>query len=185
MIKESIASAEDRMQKAMGALRRDFSSIRTGRATPALLDRVSVEYYGTDTPLNQLASVSAPEARMLVVQPYDRSTIPAVEKALMKSDLGVTPSNDGQVIRLSIPPLTEERRKQLVKTVHSMVEDAKVSVRNIRRDAVHAIHKFVTDKEVSEDEAKRAESRIDELAKKYTDEAAQIGKEKEHEVMEV
>ncbi|HRA47855.1 MAG TPA: ribosome-recycling factor, partial [Thermomicrobiales bacterium] len=117
MMKESIASAEDRMQKAMVALRRDFASIRTGRATPALLDRVMVEYYGTDTHLNQIAGISAPEARMLVIQPYDRGAIPAIEKALMKSDLGITPSNDGQLIRLNIPPLTEDRRKQLVKTV--------------------------------------------------------------------
>jgi len=185
MIKDSIATAEDRMQKAMHALRRDFSSVRTGRAAPALLDRVTVEYYGTDTPLNQLAGVSAPEARMLVVQPYDRGSIPAIEKALMRSDLGLTPSNDGQLIRLSIPPLTEERRKQLVKTVHAMVEEAKVSVRNIRRDAVHAIHKLLTDKQISEDDERRGTQQIDDLAKRFTDEAAQIGKDKEREVMEV
>ena len=185
MIKDSIATAEDRIQKAMHALRRDFSSVRTGRAAPALLDRVTVEYYGTDTPLNQLAGVSAPEARMLVVQPYDRGSIPAIEKALMRSDLGLTPSNDGQLIRLSIPPLTEERRKQLVKTVHAMVEEAKVSVRNIRRDAVHAIHKLLTDKQISEDDERRGTQQIDDLAKRFTDEAAQIGKDKEREVMEV
>jgi ribosome recycling factor len=185
MIKDSIATAEDRMQKAMHALRRDFSSVRTGRAAPALLDRVTVEYYGTDTPLNQLAGVSAPEARMLIIQPYDRGSIPAIEKALMRSDLGLTPSNDGQLIRLSIPPLTEERRKQLVKTVHTMVEEAKVSVRNIRRDAVHAIHKLLTDKQISEDDERRGTQQIDDLAKRFTDEAAQIGKDKEREVMEV
>ena len=185
MIKESISIAEERMTKAMQALRRDFSTIRTGRASPALLDRVTVEYYGTDTPLNQLASVSAPEARMLVVQPYDRSTIAVIEKAILKSDLGLTPSNDGQLIRLNIPSLTEDRRKQLVKTVHSMVEEAKVSVRNVRRDAVQAIHKLVTDKQISEDEERRAATQIDELAKRFTDEAQAIGKEKEHEVLEV
>jgi ribosome recycling factor len=185
MIKDSIATAEDRMQKAMHALRRDFSSVRTGRAAPALLDRVTVEYYGTDTPLNQLAGVSAPEARMLIIQPYDRGSIPAIEKALMRSDLGLTPTNDGQLIRLSIPPLTEERRKQLVKTVHTMVEEAKVSVRNIRRDAVHAIHKLLTDKQISEDDERRGTQQIDDLAKRFTDEAAQIGKDKEREVMEV
>ena len=172
MIKDAISSAEDRMQKAMSALRRDFGSIRTGRAAPALLDRVTVEYYGTET-------------RMLVVQPYDRGAIPAIEKALMKSDLGVTPSNDGQIIRLTIPPLTEERRKQLVKTVHTMVEESKVAVRNVRRDAVHQVHKLLTDKEISEDEERRATSQIDDLAKKYTEEASAIGREKEHEVMEV
>jgi ribosome recycling factor len=126
MMKDAIAHAEERMKKAMEALRRDLSTIRTGRASPALLDRVHVEYYGTDTPLNQVAGVSAPEARMLMIQPWDRGTIPAIEKAIQKSDLGLTPSNDGQVIRLSIPPLTEERRKQLVKTVHGMVEESKV-----------------------------------------------------------
>lgn len=185
MIKDSIASAEDKMSKAMHALRRDFSTIRTGRAAPALLDRVTVEYYGTETPLNQLAGVSAPEARMLVIQPYDRGSIAAIEKALLKSDLGLMPSNDGQLIRLSIPSLTEERRKQLVKTVHTMVEDAKVSVRNIRRDTVHAVHKLATDKQISEDEERRANTQIDDLAKHYTDEASAIGKDKEHEVMEV
>ena len=185
MIKDSIASAEDRMKKAMDALRRDLATIRTGRAAPALLDRVHVEYYGTDTPLNQVAGVSAPEARMLMIQPWDRGTIPAIEKAILKSDLGLTPNNDGQVIRLNIPQLTEERRKQLVKTVHTMVEDGKVAVRNIRRDAVHSVHKLLQDKQISEDEERRANTQIDDLSKHYTDEASAIGKEKEHEVMEV
>lgn len=185
MIKDVITSAEDRMGKAMDALRRDLGTIRTGRATPALLDRVTVEYYGTETPLNQVAGVSAPEARMLMVQPWDRGTIPAIEKAIMRSDLGLNPSNDGQVIRLSIPPLTEDRRKQLVKTVHTMIEEAKVSVRNVRRDAVHAVHKLLTDKQISEDEERRANGQIDDLAKRFTDEASAIGKDKEHEVMEV
>ena len=185
MIKDAIKSAEDRMGKAMDALRRDLGTIRTGRAAPALLDRVTVEYYGTETPLNQVAGVSAPEARMLMIQPWDRGTIPAIEKAIMKADLGLNPSNDGQVIRLSIPPLTEERRKQLVKNVHSMVEEAKVSVRNVRRDAVHAVHKLLTDKEISEDDERRANSQIDDLAKRFTDEASAIGKDKEREVLEV
>lgn len=185
MIKDELSSAEDRMKKAMDALRRDFSSIRTGRAAPALLDRVMVEYYGTDTPLNQIAGVSAPEARMLMIQPYDRGSIPAIEKALMRSDLGVTPSNDGQVIRLNIPALTEDRRKQLVKTVHTMVEEAKISVRNIRRDAVQSVHKLTVDKQISEDDERRANTQIDDLSKRFTDEAAAIGKDKEHEVMEV
>jgi ribosome recycling factor len=185
VIKDEIQSAEDRMKKAMDALRRDFATIRTGRATPALLDRVVVEYYGTETPLNQIAGVSAPEARMLMISPYDRGSIGAIEKALMRSDLGVTPSNDGQVIRLNMPPLTEDRRKQLVKTVHGMVEEAKVSVRNIRRDAVQSIHKLATDKQISEDDERRGNTQIDELSKRFTDEAAAIGKDKEHEVMEV
>jgi ribosome recycling factor len=185
MIKDTIASGEERMKKAMDALRRDLATIRTGRATPALLDRVTVEYYGTDTPLNQVAGISAPEARMLMIQPWDRGSIPAIEKALMKSDLGLTPSNDGQVIRLSIPPLTEERRKQLVKTVHQMVEESKVAVRNVRRDALHQVHKLLQEKQISEDEERRADGQLDDLARKYTEEAANIGKQKEHEVMEV
>jgi ribosome recycling factor len=184
MMKDAIAHAEERMKKAMEALRRDLSTIRTGRASPALLDRLHVEYYGADTPLNQVAGVSAPEARMLMIQPWDRGTIPAIEKAIQKSDLGLTPSNDGQVIRLSIPPLTEERRKQLVKTVHTMIEESKVSVRNVRRDAVHSIHKLMTDKQISEDEERRGTAQVDDLARHYTDQAAAIGKEKEREVME-
>ena len=185
MIKDTIKSAEDRMGKAMDALRRDLGTIRTGRATPALLDRVTVEAYGTETLLNQVAGVSAPEARMLMIQPWDRSTIPAIEKAIQRSDLGLNPSNDGQVIRLSIPPLTEERRKQLVKTVHSMVEESKVSVRNVRRDALHEVHKLLADKQISEDDERRANTQIDDIAKRFTDEASSIGKDKEHEVMEV
>lgn len=185
MMKDIVANAEERMKKAMDALRRDFASVRTGRASPALLDRVTVEYYGTETPLNQVAGVSAPEARLLMVQPWDRGTIPAIEKAIQRSDLGLTPSNDGQVIRLSIPPLTEERRKQLVRTVHSMAEESKVAVRNIRRDALHSIHKLATEKQISEDEEHRGIAQIDDLAKHYTDEASSIGKVKEREVMEV
>jgi ribosome recycling factor len=185
MIKDTIANAEERMKKAMDALQRDLATIRTGRAAPALLDRVTVEYYGTETPLNQVAGISAPEARLLMIQPWDRGSIPAIEKAILKSDLGLTPNSDGQVVRLSIPQLTEERRKQLVKTVHHMVEESKVSVRNVRRDAMHAVHKLLQEKQISEDEERRADGQLDDLAKKYTEEAATIGKHKEHEVMEV
>ena len=185
MIKETLADAEERMDKAMEALRRDLSTIRTGRAAPALLDRIIVEYYGTPTALNQLAGVSAPEARLLVVQPWDRSTMGLIEKAILKSDLGLTPSNDGQMIRIQIPPLTEERRKQLVKVVHGQTEEAKVAVRNVRRDANTHIHKMLTEKSISEDEERRATHQLDEIAKRFTDEADRIGKAKEHEVMEV
>jgi ribosome recycling factor len=185
MIKDTIANAEERMKKAMDALQRDLATIRTGRAAPALLDRVTVEYYGTETPLNQVAGISAPEARLLMIQPWDRGSIPAIEKAILKSDLGLTPNSDGQVVRLSIPQLTEERRKQLVKTVHHMVEESKVSVRNVRRDAMHAVHKLLQEKQISEDEERRADGQLDDLAKKYTEEAATIGKHKEHEVMDV
>jgi ribosome recycling factor len=185
MIADTMTDAEQRMTKALDALRRDLNTIRTGRASPSLLDRIQVEYYGTNTPLNQLAGISVPEPRLLVVQPWDRGSIGAIEKAIQKSELGLNPSNDGQVIRLAIPALTEERRKQLVKTVHQFTEDAKVAVRNIRRDAMDHVRKSLTAKEISEDDERRAEHQVDELTKKFTDEAEKIGKAKEHEVMEV
>jgi ribosome recycling factor len=185
MIADTMTDAEQRMAKAMEALRRDLNTIRTGRASPSLLDRVQVEYYGTNTPLNQLAGISVPEPRMLVVQPWDRGSIGAIEKAIQRSELGVNPSSDGQVIRLAIPALTEERRKQLVKTVHQFTEESKVAVRNIRRDAMDHVRKLLADKQISEDDERRAEHQVDDLTKKFTDEAEKIGKAKEHEVMEV
>ena len=185
MIQDVLNDAESRMKKAMDALRSHLTGIRTGRASPSLLDRVSVEYYGTPTPLNQLSSISVPEPRLLVIQPWDRGTIPAIEKAILKSDLGLNPSNDGQVIRLAIPPLTEERRKQMVKLVHSNVEEAKVSVRNIRRDAAAHLHEFGKNGEISENDERRAEHQIDDLTKRFVEEADKIGKAKEHEVLDV
>src|SRR5918998_6378444 len=136
MIADILKDAESRMKKAMEALQRDLDTIRTGRASPTLVDRLTVEYYGTPTPLNQLAGISVPEPRLLVIQPWDRGTIGAIEKAIQRSDLGLNPNNDGQVVRIAIPPLTEERRKQLVKLVHGHVEEGKVALRNIRRDAM-------------------------------------------------
>lgn len=185
MIRETLADAEERMSKAMDALRRDLNTIRTGRASPSLLDRITIDYYGTPTPLNQVASISAPEARLLVIQPWDRGTIGLIEKAIQKSDLGVNPSSDGQVIRIALPPLTEERRKQLVKVVHNYVEEAKVAVRNIRRDALAHIRQMMNEKLISEDDERRAEQQLDELTKRFIEEADKIGKAKEHEVMEV
>jgi ribosome recycling factor len=185
MINETLADAESRMAKSLEALHRDLNTIRTGRATPALLDRVTVDYYGTPTPLNQMASISAPEARLLVIQPWDKGVIPDIERALQRSDIGITPSNDGTVIRLAIPPLTEDRRKQLVKQVHTHVEEAKVSIRNVRRDSMSDVREMMTSKLISEDDERRAEQRLDELTKKFTDEADKIGKAKEHEVLEV
>ncbi|MER3437602.1 MAG: ribosome recycling factor [Chloroflexota bacterium] len=184
-MRETIADAEERMSKAMDALRRDLNTIRTGRASPSLLDRITIDYYGTPTPLNQVASISAPEARLLMIQPWDRGTIGLIEKAIQKSDLGLNPSSDGQVIRISIPPLTEERRKQLVKVVHTYVEEAKVAVRNIRRDALAHIRQMMNEKLISEDDERRAEQQLDELTKRFVEEADKIGKAKEHEVMEV
>ena len=185
MIQDVLADAESRMKKAMDTLRAHLSGIRTGRASPSILDRVQVEYYGTPTPLNQLSSISVPEPRLLVIQPWDRGTIPAIERAIQKADLGLNPSNDGQVIRLAIPPLTEERRKQMVKLVHQNVEEAKIAVRNIRRDATAHLREFGTSGDVSEDEERRAEHQIDDLTKRFVEEADKIGKAKEHEVLEV
>ncbi|HKG24653.1 MAG TPA: ribosome recycling factor [Thermomicrobiales bacterium] len=185
MIRETMADAEQRMTKAMEALRRDLNTIRTGRASPSLLDRITIDYYGTPTPLNQVAGISVPEARLLVIQPWDRGTIGLIEKAILKSDLGLNPNNDGQVIRIGIPALTEERRKQLVKVVHNHVEEAKVAVRNVRRDAMTQVRELMTEKMISEDDERRGEHQLDELTKRFTDEADKIGKTKEHEVMEV
>ena len=185
MIQDVLKDAESRMGKAMDALRRDLGSIRTGRASPSLVDRLTVEYYGTPTPLNQLAGVSVPEPRLLVIQPWDRGTMGAIEKAIQKSELGLNPSNDGQVIRIPIPALTEERRKQLVKLVHNHVEEGKVAVRNIRRDAMTNVRELMHERMISEDDERRAEHQVDDLAKRFTDEADKIGKAKEHEVLEV
>jgi ribosome recycling factor len=185
MASEISKDAESRMLKAMDALHHNLGSIRTGRSSPALLDRVQVEYYGTTTPLNQLAGVFAPEPRLLVIQPWDQGSMGAIERAIQQSDLGLVPNNDGQLIRLNIPALTEERRKELVKVVHSTVEESKVSVRNIRRDAVSHIRKQLTDKEISQDDERRDSEEIDTLSKKYVDRADAIGKDKEQEVLEV
>jgi ribosome recycling factor len=185
VIAETLADAESRMTKTIDALHRDLNTIRTGRASPTLLDRISVDYYGTPTPLNQMSGISVPEARMLVIQPWDKGSIGDIERALLKSDIGITPTNDGSVIRLVIPPLTEERRKQLVKVVHSHVEAAKVSVRNVRRDSMADVRELMTSKLISEDDERRAEHKLDELAKRFVDEADKIGKAKEHEVLEV
>jgi ribosome recycling factor len=185
MIEDILLDAELRMGKAMESLDHNLASVRTGRASPKLLDRLHVDYYGTSTPLNQLAGVSAPEARLLVIQPWDKGSIGPIEKAILSSDLGMNPSNDGQVIRLTIPMLTEERRKQMVKTVHSSVEDAKVAVRNVRRDAMSQARELLNKKEVSEDDERKSHADLDALTKRFTDEADKIGKAKEVEVLEV
>lgn len=185
MIQDVLADAEDRMQKTLDALRRELAGIRTGRATPGLIERIEVNYYGTPTPLNQLASISAPEARLLVVQPWDRNAIASIEKALRSSELGLNPSNDGQVIRIAVPPLTEERRKQLVKIVRQTVEESRVAIRNIRRDALAQVKSLLQEKQIGEDDERRAEHQIQELTNRYITEAEKIGKHKEDEVLEV
>lgn len=180
-----LKDAEDRMKKAIEAVKRDMQSVRTGRATPALVDRVMVEYYGTPTPLNQLAQINAPEPRLLAIQPYDKGSIQAIEKALQKSEQGFNPSNDGRMIRIPIPALTEERRRDMVKQLRHKIEEGKVSLRNIRRDAMHDLKELEGEKMISEDDRKRADGRLDDLVQKYTREVEAVGQAKEDEVMEV
>ena len=180
-----LKDTETRMGKSMDSLHHNLGSIRTGRANTAMVDDIQVEAYGSMMPLNQVASVSVPESRMIMIQPWDKGSLKAIEKAIMTSELGITPNNDGTVIRLAIPMLTEDRRKQMVKQVSSFVEDAKVSVRNIRRDAMQSIKTLTSDKEISEDEEKRAHDQLETLTKKYVDRSDEIGKNKEAEVLEV
>lgn len=185
MIEDVIAETSSRMRKALEALQRDLTTVRTGRASPSLIERVPVEQYGTELPLNQLGTVAAPEARLLTVMPWDKSSIGAIEKALRKSDLGLNPTNDGNLIRIAIPPLTEERRRALVKVVHAKLEEARVALRNIRRDAMTQAREFKDEKLISEDDERRAEKEIQELTNKFISQAEQIGKDKEREVMAV
>ena len=185
MIEEVIDDARSRMEKAMEALQRELTAVRTGRASPSLVERVQVEQYGTEMPLNQLANIAAPEARMLTITPWDKSAIGAIEKAIRKSELGLNPSNDGSMIRIVIPPLTEERRKQMVKIFHGKVEEAKIAVRNIRRDSIAQAKEFKDEKMIGEDEERRAEAQIQEVTNKFTARADEIGKDKEREVMQV
>lgn len=185
MIADILKDTESRMRKAMDALHNNLESVRTGRASPTLVERIHVDYYGSSTPLNQLAGISVPESRLIVIQPWDRGSIGPIEKAIMQSDLGLNPNNDGQVIRINIPMLTEDRRKQMVKVAHGTTEDTKVAVRNIRRDALSQAKDLANKKEVSEDDERRASQEVESLTKKYVDEAEKIGKAKEQEVLEV
>ncbi|MGN6565264.1 MAG: ribosome recycling factor [Thermomicrobiales bacterium] len=185
MIEDVIADGRTRMEKAMDALHRELMAIRTGRAAPSLVERLPVEQYGTEMPLNQLANIAAPEARLITITPWDKSSINAIEKAIRKSELGLNPTNDGQLIRIAIPPLTEERRRALVKVVHTKVEDAKIAVRNIRRDAMSQAKEFKDEKMISEDDERRAETQIQELTNKFVAQAEQIGKDKERDVLQV
>ena len=167
MIKDIFASHEDRMKKSIEALKREFASLRAGRATPALLDKVMVEYYGTPTPVNQLANISVPEPRMIMIQPWEKTILHDIEKAIMKSDLGLNPNSDGTAIRLTIPQLTQDRRTELVKSVNKKAEETKVAIRNLRRDANEAIKKLEKSKEVTEDEAKKGQDDMQKLVDKY------------------
>jgi ribosome recycling factor len=177
--------AAHKMEQAVSHLKEDLAGIRTGRATPAVLNRITVEYYGTPVPLNQLAGVSVPEPRLLQIQPFDRGAVSAIEKAIMSSDLGITPSNDGTVIRLAFPPLTEERRKELVKLCKHYAEEARVAVRNIRRDANHKLERLSKEGEASEDEVRRAEGEIQKATDSHIAQIDEALKRKEAEIMEV
>jgi ribosome recycling factor len=185
MIDEFLADAKERMQKSVESTRNEFATIRTGRASPHLLDRLVIDYYGAQTPLKQLAQVAATDARMLTVTPYDKSSINTIEKAVMESDLGLTPSNDGNVIRLSIPELTEERRKELVKVVHKVAEDGRVAVRNIRRDVMHDLRELKKDGEAGSDEEHHGETELQKATDAAIGEIDSLLKGKEEEILEV
>jgi ribosome recycling factor len=185
MIDDLLQDAREHMAKSVEATRQKYQSVRTGRANPSLLDRVSVDYYGAITPLKQLATINAPEARMLTVQPYDKSSIKAIEKAIMESDLGLTPSNDGVMVRLVIPELNEERRKQLVKVVRGMTEDGKVALRNIRRDVMHDLKELRDAGEAGADDEHRAEEALQKLTDDKVKELDALLKGKEAEILEV
>lgn len=185
MTADLFEDAERRMQKAIEALKQDLGAIRAGRANAALVERITVEYYGAPTPINQVASITIPEARLLVIQPWDRKLLPDIARAIQKSDLGINPSNDGQVVRLNIPPMSEERRRDLVKTLHKKLDEHKIAVRNIRRDTQDKLRDREKKKEVSEDELKRSTDRLQKLTDRYIDEMDKVGKAKELEILEV
>jgi ribosome recycling factor len=181
----TLQKARQRMDGAIEALRREFSGVRTGKASPALLDTIRVEAYGSMVPLNQVGTVSAPEARMLTVQPWDKGLMKATEKALRESDLGLNPSNDGQIIRIPIPPLTEERRKEYVKLLHKLTEEARVAVRNVRRDANDEVKHRQKDEGLSEDDVRREQADVQKLTDQYIAKIEELMKHKEAEIMEV
>ena len=185
MIKDILKEAENRMHGAIQSLTSDLAVIRTGRASPALVERLSVSYYDTPTPLLQLASISVPEPRSILIKPFDPSTLKDVERAILASDLGLTPNNDGKSIHLNLPPLTEERRRDLVKVVHARTEEARVAVRNVRRDTQNDMRDFEKEKLISEDELERGEEELQKLTDRYIEDINKHGQEKEKEIMEV
>ena len=184
-IEDFLADAKRRMDKSIETTHHEFNSIRTGRASPALLDRVTIDYYGTPTPLKSLASISAPEPRLLVVQPFDPGSIKNIERAVQESDLGLTPSNDGKIVRLPIPALTEERRKDLVKVVRRVAEEGKVAIRNVRRDVMQHLKELVVNGDVGDDEERRAEQQVQKITDDHTKSIDDLLKIKEAEIMEV
>jgi ribosome recycling factor len=185
VLTDFLDEAKARMQRSVDATRNEFATVRTGRASPHLLDRIEVDYYGATTPLRQLSQISASEARLLTITPYDKNSIKAIEKAILESDVGLTPSNDGQVIRLSIPELTEERRKELVKIVHGIAEQGRVAVRNVRRDVMHDLRELKSEGEVGSDDEHRAESELQKLTDSHVGEIDSALAGKEQEILEV
>jgi ribosome recycling factor len=185
MIDDALADAKDRMRKAVEALRKDLATIRTGRAHPGLVEHLRVDYYGAPTPLNQLATVSVPEPRLLTIQPWDRQSLAAIEKAIQKSDLGLNPSNDGSIIRLVIPQLTDERRRELAKVVHKKVEEGRVAVRNVRRDCHDELRRLQREKQISEDAQYRGQDQLQKLTDEFIQEIDRVGEEKEADLLAV
>jgi ribosome recycling factor len=185
MVDDLLRDASRRMDKSVESVRHEFNTVRTGRASPALLDRVHVDYYGQKTPLKQLATIGAPEPRLLTIQPFDPNSLRSIERAIQESDLGLTPSNDGKLIRLPIPQLTEERRKELVRVVRHMAEEGRVAVRNVRRDAIHHLKELVDEGEIGADEEHRAEDRAQKLTDEHVKAIDEVLKHKEAEIMEV
>lgn len=185
MAQEVHQAHEEKMKKALDVLKKELATLRAGRATPALLDKIVVDYYGTPMPVNQVATISVPEPRMIVIQPWEKTMVPAIEKAIQKSDLGLTPTNDGTVVRLTIPQLTQQRRTELVKVVHKKAEEGRVAIRNLRRDANEILKKMAKDKAISEDEGQLAQENIQKLTDKYIKEIDRVAAQKEKEIMEV
>lgn len=185
MLNDVYAEAKNRMRGAIQALEEDLSGIRTGRANPALIDKMQVEYYGVLTPLQQLASIGVPEPRQLLIRPFDPTTLKNIERAILASDLGLTPNSDGKSIRLNLPPLTEERRRELVRIVKNRVEEARVAVRNVRRDSIKDLREFESEKMISEDELKRGEDELQKITDDFITDMNTIGERKESEIMEV
>lgn len=185
MVQDALNETNERMKGAIKALEEDLGGIRTGRASPALVEKMPVEYYGTPTPLRQLASISIPEPRTITIRPFDRSSLKNIERAILASDLGLTPNNDGQNIHLNLPQLTEERRRDLVKVVARRLEEAKVAIRNVRRDIIRDLREFEEEKMISEDEMRRGEDEVQKLTDKYIEEIDEIGARKEKEILEI
>ncbi len=185
MIEDLISETEERMTRTVEAVEEDLKAVRTGRASPALVERVMVEYYGTPTPLKQLAVISAPEPQLLLIRPYDPSSIRAIEKAILQADLGLNPNNDGRVIRIPIPRLTEERRREMVKLVKRRVEEGKIALRNIRRDALEEMREYESEKLISEDDLRRGQDELQKVIDRFYEKVEELGKRKEREIMEI